>query len=139
MSPVVWADCLPRILAAAATIGISVELPNEDAGPRPVPPAPWLDIEAAAETADPIELGAQIWEEHGSIFLHLMIPVGSGISDGLAMRKTFSTAFRAVSGAPLGLVYRNGQAFDPLGPGTDDGVYRRLTLIVRYIYQDITS
>lgn len=139
MSPVVWNDALPRILAAAASVNLIVELPNEEAGPRPVPPQPWLDIEVAADAAMPLEMGGAIWEEHGQIFLHVMIPVGSGILDGLTIRKALSVAFRAVSGAPNGLVYRQGQAFDPMGPGTDDGVYRRLSLIIRYDYQDVTT
>lgn len=139
MSPLVWDDVLPRIVAAAAAAGLTVEIPNEDPGPRPVPPQPWLDIEVAADASNPIEMGGAIWEERGQVFLHVMIPVGTGIRDGLAYRKALSVAFRAVSGAPDGLVYRQGQAFDPMGPGTDDGVYRRLTLIIRYDYQDITT
>jgi Bacteriophage related domain of unknown function len=138
VSPEVWDDALPRIQAAAASIALSVELPNEDAGPRPMPPAPWLDIEVAAQGAEPIEIGGKIWEERGQIFLHVMIPVGTGLRAGLVLRKTLSEAFRAVTDAPAGLVYRDGQDFDPLGPGTDDGVYRRLSLVVRYIYQDTT-
>jgi hypothetical protein len=139
MSPEVWADALPRIQATATGLGILVALPNEDFTGRPNPPAPWLDIEAAAESAQTLEMGGRIWEEEGSLFLHLMIPVGTGITAGLTMRKAFSVAFRAVSDAINGLYYRGGQAFDPLGPGSDDGVYRRLSLIVRYSFQDITT
>lgn len=139
MSPLVWDDVLPRVVAAATAAGLIIEVPNEDAGPRPSPPAPWLDIEVAAESAAPMEMGAHIWEERGSIFLHVMIPLGTGIRDGLVARKALSVAFRDVTGTPNGLVYRTGQSFDPMGPGSDDGVYRRLTLIIRYDYQDITS
>jgi hypothetical protein len=140
MSPIVWQDVLPRVQTAAAAIGLVVSLPNEDAGPRAIPPAPWLDIEVAAESAGAMEMGGRLWLERGSIFLHVMIPVGTGVLPGLTLRKALSVAFRNVQNAPAGLIYsREGQAFDPMGPGTDDGVYRRLTLIVRYDYQDITT
>jgi hypothetical protein len=108
VSPEVWDDALPRIQAAAASIALSVELPNEDAGPRPMPPAPWLDIEVAAQGAQPIEIGGKIWEERGQIFLHVMIPVGTGLRAALVLRKTLSEAFRMVTDAVAGLVYRDG-------------------------------
>jgi hypothetical protein len=44
-----------------------------------MPPAPWLDIEVAARGAEPIEMGGNTWEERGQIFLHVMIPVGTGL------------------------------------------------------------
>src|SRR5690348_13637031 len=143
MSPAVWDDAIPRVLAAAATLGLHVEMPNEEVGERPrgsnFQPSPWLDIEVDAESAGSIEIGGAIWDEHGSIFLHVMIPIGTGMRDGLVMRKALSVAFRGITDATEGLIYRNDQSFDPLGPAGDDGVYRRLTLIVRYHYQDRSS
>jgi hypothetical protein len=140
MSPEVWVDALPRIVAAAASAGLPMMRPNEDPLPRPVPPAPWLDVEAAAESAAPIELGGQIWEERGIIFLHILIPVGSGLMAGLVARKALSVAFRTVTDAIPGLYYNHdGHGFDPMGPPGDDGVYRDLTLIIRYRFQDIST
>jgi hypothetical protein len=138
MSPAVWDDVLPRILAAAASLGLLVVLPNEDAGERPNPPAPWLDLEISANSSETIELGGAIWNEEGTIWLHVMVPVGTGIATGLALRKGLANAFRGVTDSVVGLVYRNEMAMDPAGPATDDGVYRPLTLLIRYHFQDTT-
>jgi hypothetical protein len=139
MSPEVFDDFVPRVQAAATTLGIGVALPNEDASSiRPVPPAPWLDIEVSAQATTAIELGGTVWDEQGTIYLHLMIPVGVGMRDGLVMRKALATTFRGITDAAVGLAYRNDMAMDPMGPGTDDGVYRRLSLLVRYHYQDMS-
>jgi hypothetical protein len=141
MSPEVWTDVRQRVGAVASGIGLRVVWPNEDAVP-PVgiaepQPKPFLDIEVAGQITVPVEITSQIWQEQGTIFLHVMIPVGTGVDNGLAVRKQFSEAFRQVTDAPEGLTYWD-QSFDPLGPSTDDGVYRALSLLVRYYYQDIT-
>jgi hypothetical protein len=138
MSPAVWDDVLPRILAAAASLGLLVVLPNEDSGERPSPPVPWLDLEVSANSSETIELGGRIWNEEGTIWLHVMVPVGTGIATGLALRKGLANAFRGVTDSVVGLVYRNEMAMDPAGPATDDGVYRPLTLLIRYHWQDTT-
>lgn len=138
MSPEVWDDMLPRILAAAASLGLPVLMPNEDAGERPNPPAPWIDLEVSANSSETIELGGRIWNEEGTIWIHVMVPVGTGIATGLALRKGMANAFRVVPDPIMGLVYRNEMAMDPAGPATDDGVYRPLTLLVRYHFQDTT-
>ena len=137
MSPEVWDDCIPRIEAVAAQLGISMEMPNEAAGPRPTPPQTWIDVEVAAQTAGPIQIGYDAWREEGQIFIHLMVPIGQGLRPTLVQRKAFSVAFRGINTmTPEGLNYSDEQSMDPLGPGGDDGVYRRLTLIVRYTFDD---
>ena len=83
MSPVVWRDAIPRIQAVAATLGIPVELPLEDAGPRPSPPGYWISISVAANSAGPMEIGYDAWIQDGQIFISLMCPVGSGMENGL--------------------------------------------------------
>lgn len=138
MSPEVWADAQPRIATAAAGLGITVAWPNETFTP-PQTPAIWLDVEGSANTADPIELTGGVWQEDGSIWLHVMVPVGTGIVSGLTARKALSNAFRSVSDAAVGLVYRDGMSFDPLAAADDDGVYRRLTVAISYIFQDHPS
>ena len=141
MSPEVWDDVRQRVAAVADPIGLRVVWPNEDAAP-PVgvanpQPKPFLDVEVAGQLMETLEITAVIWQEDGVIYLHLMVPTGTGIRDGLVLRKQFSTAFRQVTDQPEGLIYRD-QTFDPLGASTDDGVFRALTLIIRYTYQDIT-
>lgn len=137
MSPEVFDDCMPRIQAVATQLGITLEMPNEIAGPRPSPPQPWVDVEVAAQSAGPMQIGYDAWNEEGQIFIHVMVPIGTGMRDALVQRKAFSTAFRGINvTTPDGLSYSDDQSMDPLGPGGDDGVYRRLTLIVRYLWQD---
>lgn len=137
MSPEVWTDVRARLAAAARSAGLFVEWPNETGADRPSPPAPWVSVEVAAEATAPIEIGIGTWQENGSVWLSIMVPTGSGIETGLALRKGLSTAFRDPADVTTGLVYRDGQTFDPLErAGTDDGVYARLTLVIRYIYQD---
>lgn len=134
MSPAVWADARARITIAAASLSLPVAWPNETFK-TPEPPVPWLAVEASATTDDPIELTGGMWQEDGFVWLHVMIPAGTGIDAGLTLRKSLANAFRSVSDAPDGLIYR-GANFDPSGPGTDDGMYQRLTASIAYIFQD---
>jgi hypothetical protein len=140
MTPEVWDDARARIATVAADLGLPVAWPNEDGQTWVAPPVPWLEIEASSAASAPIEIGGGIWREDGTIWLHLMLPLGTGIRDGLVQRKAFSAAFRsdggALPGAPVGLFYRD-HTFDPLG--ADDGVYRRLSLLIHYDYQDIVT
>ena len=133
MHPQVWADARPRIAAAAAVAGVTVAWPNEDFN-RPEPPAIWLDIEFSSSSEDAIEIGARTWQEDGSLWLHFMLPRGQGIDGALRIKDALSAAFRDVPDAAVGLSYR-GQSTDPIGEGTDNGVYRRMTLMVRYAFQ----
>jgi hypothetical protein len=119
---------------------LPVSWPNEDPGSRTSPPSPWLDIELQAETTFAYELGGGIWRENGAIWLHVMIPVGTGMVTGLTIRKALSVAFRdAINQTDtIGLIYDPDQAFDPAGQ-SDDGVFRRLSLIVRYHFEDLLT
>jgi hypothetical protein len=150
MSPEIWDDARARITAACSALvpPLPVQWPNEDKidttgggngnNGSLGQPIMWLDIEAAGAGSDIIEITGRIWKEDGTIFLHLMIPLNTGIRDGLIIRKTLSEAFRFVTDQPPGLFYRS-QDFDPLGPDTGDGSFMRLSLLVRYDYQDTTG
>lgn len=137
MTPEVWDDARARIDAAARALLIAVNWPNESVGERPDPPTMWIDIEAAAESSNDIEIAGTMWDEQGQIYIHLMVPVGTGVREGFRVRMLLSDAFLGVTDGPEGLSYRNGRSFDLMGPPGDDGVYRRLTLIVRYHYQSV--
>lgn len=131
-SPDVWTDAKARITAYAAAKPITVAWPNEPFV-KPEPPAPWLAVEAYGDGSDPIELGLEAaWLEEGSIDVHVMIPVGSGISTGLAIRKEVQDLFRGIE--PAALIY-DGSALNRLGPTADDKLYRPLTVRIFYRYQ----
>jgi hypothetical protein len=138
MSPEVWDDAIPRIQAVADLLGITFEMPNEDAGPRPSPPQSWVQIEVAADQAGPMQIGYDAWEERGEVYISLMVPVGAGLRPYLVQRKQFSLAFRGINQTltNVGLIYSDNQTFDALGQERIDGMYLRLPLIVRYTYHD---
>jgi hypothetical protein len=140
MSPEVYLDARAVIEGALADLAnnsppviISPEWPNELFEP-PEPLQPWLSIDIGGDVAETIELGGRTWEETGAIWLHFMLPIGIGIEDGLTWRKAFSVAFRDAIPTVEGLYYRD-HVFDPLG--AEDGVWRRLSLIIRYEFNDI--
>lgn len=138
MSPEVWGDAKPRIQAVADAQGLAVAYPNEGFS---VPERTiWLNVEFSSAADAPIEIGAQTWQEDGAIWLHIMLPNLTGIDDGLAVKDALSVAFRTAAPTLAGLVYRGnsgspGQTLDPLDQGTDDGMFMRLTMSVRYIFQ----
>lgn len=133
MSPEVYQDVKLILTATATSLSLPMELPNEGFSP-PEPTNTWVSIDVGGDAAETIELGNLTWLENGAVWIHLMIPLGNGIEAALAQRKSFSVAFRATPPTVEGLHYRD-QTFEPLG--ADDGVWRRLTLIVRYDYNDI--
>jgi hypothetical protein len=92
----------------------------------------------SSDTSGPIQLGGDTWEEHGQIFIFLMIPIGSGMRKWLDYMDAFEVAFRGLRPGmtPEGLTYSENQSSDPLQWTMDDGMYRRLPLIVRYKFQD---
>lgn len=133
MSPTVWADAKARLIAGAPTA--SFAWPN-DPYTLAEPPALWVAVETQGEGSRPIELGAAAtWMEHGVLYLHVMVPVGAGIDAAMMLRKTLSDLFRNPAGLAAGLSYE-GFRWDPMGPATDDGVYRPLSLAIEYRYQD---
>jgi hypothetical protein len=135
MSPEVYADVKIIIAAEAAALGLPVQWPNIDFR-TPPPPSLWLTIDLAAESSETIELGNRQWEERGSIWLHVMISLNSGIELALAYRKSLANAFRVAVPTTIGLYY-GAHTYDPLSP--DDGVWRRLSVAVSYRYYDTNT
>lgn len=132
MSPEVWQAAKTIIVATAADLNVPVDLPNEDFSP-PAPPALWVSTDIGGEASQTIELGNLTWVERGSVWIHVMASLNTGIDTALAYRKAFSVAFRADTPTPPGLYWRD-HAFDPMS--ADDGLWRRLSLIVRYDFDD---
>lgn len=128
-----WGDARQRIQSVASWLGLPVSLPNE-LFDMPSSPTNWLQVTFSSDTAERIEMGANVWAEDGTIWLGLLIPVGSGIDDALAQLKEFSNAFRIQDTSVEGLFYR-GHTVDASAP--DDGVYARCTMAVRYWFTDI--
>jgi hypothetical protein len=138
-SPEVWDDVATRVAAAAAELGLPIAWPNQVFN-EPAPyadggqPSAWLNVEISAFNADPYEVGSTVWMEEGAVQVHVMVPTGQGIKDGLRIRKSIANDFR---GLLPGLVTYDGFTFDP-GGMDEDGNWFRLTLRINYRYQDIT-
>ena len=135
MSPEVWSAAKAIILDTASGLGVSVELPNERFS-APQPPSIWVSTDLAGEASETIELGSLTWIERGSVWIHVMAALNIGVDLALAYRKSFSVAFRGDVPTLQGLHWRE-HSFDPLG--ADDGVWRRLSLAVRYEFNDRLS
>jgi hypothetical protein len=141
-SPDVWTDARARIEDVAATLGLPVAWPNE-AFPEPQPydpatgaPFHWIAVEISGDLSEPMELGREgVWEETGTLHLHLIVPTGSGIETALTERKALVGAFRGLP--PAAVTYR-GAILDPGGPSEGDGNWFRLGARIPYSYQDFT-
>lgn len=129
-SPEVWTEARARLEGAG--LGVPIAWPNEAFAP-PEPPAPFVVVEISGDVSEPLELGpGAVWQEHGTLWCHVMTPAGVGIADALVLRKQIANLFRGLPPAPV--VWRGAQ-MDP-GGMSDDGAWHRLTLGVHYTYQD---
>src|ERR1044072_7570252 len=135
MSPEVWSAAKGIILNTATGLGVPVELPNERFAP-PHPPSIWISTDLGGEASETIELGGLTWIERGAVWIHVMAALNIGVDLSLAYRKAFSVAFRRGVPTLQGLHWRD-HSFDPLG--ADDGVWRRLSVAVRYEFDDRLS
>lgn len=136
-SPEVWAEAQAIVQAAADALGLLVSWPNaEIEEPEALPDGtlpPFLAVEIEADGAEPIELGGATWDEQGTLWLHLLIPTGSGITEGGQIRKALADAFR---GRPGGALLWSRYRFPPGGQDENSGNWYRLSLGVEYSFTD---
>lgn len=143
-SPAVWSSAWAIALAAAQADGR--ELLDPAAQKQSVPEGPYWLMETASSTSDRAGAGEPVNLEDGTVWLHLMVPRGTGTLTALTSRKAMSDAFRAVmkeaettrpAWLPVGLYY-HGHSFDP--PDLDqDGNRVRFSLGIDYEFQDILT
>lgn len=143
-SPAVWNSAWAIATAAAQADGL--QLLDPAAQNRTVPDGPYWLMETTSGTSDRAGAGDPINLEDGTIWLHLMVPRGTGSPTALAHRKAMSDAFRTTmkqaetsrpADLPVGLYY-HGHSFDP--PDLDqDGNRVRFSLGINYEYQDILT
>jgi hypothetical protein len=143
-SPEVWADARARLTVWAASQGVPLALPNEEApesGPNAIPEPlsdlgewlNWIAVEVSGDLSTAFEVGqGGVWEETGSIHLHIMTPKGAGLVSGLTLRKAACNLFRFA--VPGEVVYRSA-VLDP-GGMDDDGKWHRLTARISYSFTD---
>ncbi|MFC7611625.1 phage tail terminator-like protein [Teichococcus aestuarii] len=99
-SPQVWDDARARIELGAAQLGLSVAWPNEQFQ-EPAPFSPdggvanlWIAVSIRGDLSEPYEIEGGIWEETGTVEVHVMLPATAGIRPGLLARKALANLFR---------------------------------------------
>lgn len=136
-SPEVWAEARARVQSVADALGMFVAWPNEDSQePEALPDGSlplWAAVEIEADAAQPYEVGGSMWQETGRVSVHVLIPSGMGIAEGLSARKAFANAFR--SQAPGALLWDD-FAFPPGGADTAEGNWFRLSVGIGYRFTD---
>ena len=133
-SPEVYQDARTLIADGAAQIGLPVAWPNRKFQ-APEPPAPFLAVEVMGDGAEPYELGGGVWVEDGTVEVAVVVPTGTGIEQGLALRKAVAGWFR---GLPAREVTYGRFIMDP-GGMDEDGNWFRLPLRVSYRFQSISA
>lgn len=136
-SPVVWQHAFKTATQAAQLGGLQVTDALTSA--PSVPSGPYWLMEANSSRGDLAEMGADVNEENGSIWLHLLAVRGTGTLPALELVKTMSDTFRKAQRGdygplPEGLVYYT-QNDDP-ADGNQDGNRVRFSLSFDYQYRD---
>lgn len=140
-SPAPFNDARSRL--EAANLGVTLAWPNEafDVPPPPastpvVDPLPymWAAVEMTGFTLAPIEIGAGVWQETGTLYVHIMTPTGWGTDAARTLGKTVANTFRGLPGASI--VYTRASIGDSAAED-EDGAWWRLTVSIDWRYQDI--
>lgn len=139
-SPAPWNDARTRL--EAANLGIALAWPNEDFTPPGPPgnavsdqtPYIWAAVQMTGYTLAPLEVGAGVWQETGTLYVHIMTPTGWGTDTARAIGKTVANTFRGLPGAPI--VYLRASIGDSMSEDPD-GAWWRLTVTIDWRYQDI--
>ena len=93
-SPEVYQDARTLIADGAAQLVLPVAWPNRKFKP-PEPVAPFLAVEVMGDGAEPYELGGGVWVEDGTIEVAVVVPTGTGIEQGLTLRKAVAAGSAA--------------------------------------------
>lgn len=129
-----WLDAQNRL--NAANLGVPIQWENTDF--TPPQSAPWLAVQMVSNVLMPLDLGADVWVEIGSLFVHVFVPVGTGTEVARTLAKNVCNVFRGITSPNL-VVYE--QASIGMGERTDppDGDWFRFTTEVQWKYTDQTT
>jgi hypothetical protein len=131
-SPAPWADAKAKLIAANLVAADHIEWPNE---PFVAPDSDlWLSVDITGDVLRPIEIGGGVWQEEGSLYVHVHVPSFSGTDDARTMAKNIANVFRLSTpqfvtylGASIGI----GSISDP------EGKWWTLSVRVDWVYQDV--
>lgn len=121
-------------LLTAASLGYPMSVPNTTFV-RPEPPAPWFRVDSVSHSLAPIELGGGGWQEEGTLYIDVFVPLGSGYSTARTLAKAITNVFRQ---APLGDVHYMSTAIGTGGVIQPNGNWWCLTVSVDFKYQDVS-
>lgn len=97
----------------------------------PEPPAPWVAVEMTGTLYDQASLGAgvradELWREEGILWMHVMVPAGSGAETARTLAGQLCDLFRGVELDP-NIEFR-GFSIGLGEPGDDDGNWYRISI-----------
>jgi hypothetical protein len=126
------------VQAVADALGLVLAWPNENAD-EPEPDGTgalpmFVAVEIEADATAPLEVGGSMWQEQGRVTVHVLVPTGTGIAEGLAARKAFANGFR---GQPPGPLLWDAFSFPPGGSDLESGNWYRLSLGIAYRFTDV--
>lgn len=126
---------------AANFSAAAVRYHNEDTA-LPDDPAPFIFVEFIAERPFLAGfgggVGANLQRTGGRIEAHVLVPVGSGIEDGLSYAETFAAVFRGLRVDDISFVGLDGELAQvfPADGATDDGSYSHVATTLVPFYFD---
>ena len=113
-----------------------IQWPNEPfREPVGDPPSLWLSVECTGRALDPIEVGGEVWQEVGTVFVHVIAPKNTGTDNARALAKSVASAYRNLGPRPV--IYQSAS----IGNGALDeeqGIWWVLTVAIDWKYQDAT-
>lgn len=136
-SDVPFQDARTLLTAANLIDGSLIEWPNEPfQEPSSDPARMWLSVECVGRVLDPIEVGGEVWQEEGTLYVHVLAPAGAGSDAARTLAKNVCNVFR---GLPARNVVYRGASIGHGVPTDRQGAWWMLTVAIDWIYQDITS
>ena len=130
-SPDPYYDVVEKL--QGAEFGYPIWLPNEPFT-APKPPRPWLRVSITSDVLQPIELGADVWQEEGTAYVEVVVPAFTGTRIARALAKNIANLFRGLDPAPV--VYLGTSIGDGVVQPVD-GLWWGLTVAIDWRYQDI--
>lgn len=132
-----YADARALLKAASLVPPANIAWQNEPfQEPSGDPAALWLAVECVGTVLDPIEMGGGAWQEEGTLYVHVMVPAGSGTDAARTLAKQVANTFRGLGPRPV--IYR-GASIGNSAPSDPQGIWWGLTVTVDWIYQDVTT
>lgn len=101
---------------------------------KPEPPAAWVMVEVTGTLYAPMSIGSGIhaddrWDEEGTVWIHVLVPTGTGTSLQRSYCKTIADIFRGTTLLDGDLEFLD--ASIGMGDqGDDEGNYWRVTVAV---------